>query len=62
MIYKNFQDIKLSSRGLGAMRLPTIDGDNSRIDEEKVFEMVDRAFEGGINYFDTAWGYHGGMS
>ncbi len=62
MIYKNFQDIKLSALGLGAMRLPTIDGDNSRIDEEKVFEMVDRAFEGGINYFDTAWGYHGGMS
>lgn len=38
MIYKDFQDIKLSSLGLGAMRLPVIDGDDSRIDEEASME------------------------
>ena len=56
MIYKDFQDIKLSSLGLGAMRLPVIDGDDSRIDEEASMEMVAYAMEQGINYYDTAWG------
>lgn len=62
MIYRNFQDISLSGLGMGCMRLPVIDGDDSRIDEPKVQEMVDYAMSHGINYFDTAWGYHGGNS
>ncbi len=62
MIYKMFQDIKLSALGLGAMRLPTVGGDDSRIDEEAAFEMVDYAMGQGVNYYDTAWGYHGGNS
>lgn len=62
MIYKEFQGIELSSLGLGAMRLPVIDGDDSRIDEVAVKEMVSYALKEGINYFDTAWGYHGGNS
>lgn len=62
MIYRNFQDIKLSALGLGAMRLPTIGGDDSKIDEQAAAEMVEYAMKNGINYYDTAWGYHSGNS
>ena len=62
MIYKTFKDKKLSALGMGAMRLPTLGGDTSRIDVDAASEMVDYAVKHGINYFDTAWGYHGGMS
>lgn len=62
MIYKNYQDLKLSALGMGAMRLPVIDGDDSRIDEAAAVQMVDYAMEHGINYYDTAWGYHSGQS
>ena len=62
MIYKDFHGKKLSALGLGCMRFPLIDGKESQIDEEKTAEMVAYAMERGVNYFDTAWGYHGGMS
>lgn len=62
MIYRDYQDIKLSGLGLGMMRLPVIDGDDSRVDEVAAAEMVDFAYKNGINYFDTAWGYHDGNS
>ena len=62
MIYNNFQDIRLSALGFGAMRLPVIEGDDSRIDEAAALRMVDTAMANGINYYDTAWGYHGGNS
>ena len=44
------------------MRLPVIGGDDSKIDETAAEKMVDYAMEHGINYYDTAWGYHGGQS
>ena len=62
MVYKEYQDLKLSTLGLGTMRLPVIDGDDARVDEEKTAEMVAYAMEKGINYYDTAWGYHSGNS
>lgn len=62
MIYKKFQDLQLSALGLGCMRLPKLSEKDSDIDEAAVEKMVARALERGINYFDTAWGYHGGES
>ncbi len=62
MIYKEFQDLKLSALGLGTMRLPVAAGDDARIDEAATEEMVAYAMEQGINYYDTAWGYHNGNS
>ncbi|MCD8154199.1 MAG: aldo/keto reductase [Clostridiales bacterium] len=62
MIYREFQDLKLSALGLGAMRLPVINGNEGQIDEPAAQQMVDYAMEQGINYYDTAWGYHNGTS
>ena len=59
MIYTDFQDKKLSQLGFGTMRLPMADG---VIDEAQVADMVRLAMENGVNYFDTAWPYHGGES
>ena len=62
MIYRKFQDIELSGLGLGMMRLPVVNGDDGAVDEIAAAEMVDYAYKNGINYFDTAWGYHNGNS
>lgn len=60
MIYKDFQGKKLSALGLGCMRLPL--NENGKIDEELSRKMFKYAMENGVNYYDTAWGYHGGQS
>lgn len=62
MVFKTFQDLELSALGFGAMRLPVIDGNDGMIDEAAASQMVDRAMAAGINYYDTAWGYHDGNS
>ena len=62
MIYRDFQDLKLSALGLGTMRLPLIDGKYDQIDEAAAKEMFAYAMEQGINYYDTAFGYHEGQS
>jgi len=64
MYYNGFQGKQLSVLGFGAMRLPLLPGetDGSAIDEKRVDEMVDYAMAHGVNYFDTAYPYHGGLS
>lgn len=62
MIYKEFKGMKLSALGMGTMRLPVIDGNDGKIDEAAAAKLVDIAMENGVNYYDTAWGYHDGNS
>ena len=62
MLYRDFKGLSLSALGFGAMRLPVVDGDDAQPDQAAVDEMVDYAIEHGVNYFDTAWGYHAGNS
>ncbi len=62
MIYKRFKGLELSALGMGAMRLPVLDGKEADIDVEQTQKMVDLAMECGVNYYDTAWGYHDGNS
>ena len=62
MVYKDFQGMKLSALGFGAMRLPVVNGNDGEIDRAETRKMVKAAMDGGINYYDTAWGYHNGNS
>ena len=50
---------KMPKLGFGLMRLPETDG---VIDHEHVCRMVDKYMKAGMNYFDTAYIYHGGNS
>ena len=60
MTYKNFKNKKISALGVGTMRLPTIDNDYSKVDISATKEMIAYAFANGVNYVDTAYGYHNG--
>ncbi len=64
MNYRNLGKLKnkVSILGLGAMRLPVIEGDNRKIDEVEAIKMIRYALDNGINYVDTAWPYHEGNS
>ena len=48
MIYKNFQDLKLSALGMGAMRLPVVGDDDGVIDEAAATAMVATAMKQGL--------------
>ncbi|MBQ2827003.1 MAG: aldo/keto reductase [Clostridia bacterium] len=61
MIFRKFKDLDISALGMGCMRFPT-HGEDNQVDMEKTAEMVDLAMKSGVNYYDTAWGYHGGES
>ncbi len=52
--------IDTSLLGFGCMRFPT-NADGS-INEEEALAMIDRAYQAGVTYFDTAYPYHGGKS
>lgn len=64
MVYKNFKDeIKISRLGMGNMRLPEKNTENGTvIDYEAAKAIIDQAMKAGVNYFDTAYIYHGGES
>ena len=62
MIYRDFQGLKLSGLGMGNMRLPVIDGNDAQVDFAEAEKIIDYAYEHGVNYFDTAYGYHNGNS
>ena len=50
---------ELSILGFGCMRLP---GKQGKIDEPRAIDQIRYAIDQGVNYFDTAWPYHGGES
>jgi hypothetical protein len=66
MQYRNFGklDWKASALGFGCMRLPTSDGGrlSPNILEAEAVRMIRHAIDGGVNYVDTAYPYHGGQS
>ena len=50
---------EVSALGMGCMRLPRIiENGKANVDLEKAFELIRYAATHGINYFDTAFGYH----
>ena len=54
----------VSRLGFGMMRLPTVKDErgSERIDRPAAIRMVRHAIDRGLNYVDTAYGYHGGES
>ena len=62
---RNFPSIgaDISLLGYGGMRFPTVgEGNDAPIDAERAALLLEHALSNGINYFDTAWPYHGGKS
>ncbi|NLD20205.1 MAG: aldo/keto reductase [Clostridiales bacterium] len=64
MQYRNFDKIdeKVSLMGLGAMRLPSVEGNENEADEERSIKIIRDAIDSGVNYIDTAFTYHNGKS
>lgn len=54
--------IDVSLLGFGTMRFPLLTGSKTAVDQKLTEAMLDRAIEAGVNYFDTAYTYHNGIS
>lgn len=62
MNYSDFKGDKLSRLGFGAMRMPLVGRARGNVDFPKAEAIIDRLYESGVNYFDTAYMYHNGKS
>ena len=73
MLYRKLGNCKqeVSVLGFGCMRLPVVGGTgkaadiwdpNKPIDDPLAIDMIQCAVDQGVNYFDTAFIYHGGKS
>ena len=64
MQYRPFGNLgfEVSALGAGLMRMPIEGDDSSKLNMQECVRMVHREIELGINYFDTAYVYHGGNS
>ena len=64
MLYRKFGkcDFQVSTLGYGCMRLPIIDGDEGKINVKESIRLIRSAIDQGVNYIDTAYPYHKGMS
>lgn len=60
MKYREMCGEKVSALGFGAMRLPLME--DGSIDQAQVEKMTAYAMENGVNYYDTAYPYHNGLS
>lgn len=52
--------LRPSLLGYGCMRFPL--NKDRTVDEEKAQQLISRAMEAGVTYYDTAWFYHDGES
>ncbi len=64
MQYSKFDSIhrEISKLGFGLMRLPKLKDNEDTIDRDEAFRLIDLAMKSGVNYYDTAYFYHGGDS
>ena len=64
MKYRKFGrlDWKVSALGFGAMRLPVLNNEFSNINQAEAIKMIRYAIDHGVNYLDSAYGYHNGNS
>jgi predicted aldo/keto reductase-like oxidoreductase len=52
---------QVSALGLGCMRLPILDAPD-KLDDPEAIRLIRHAIDGGVNYVDSGYGYHGGRS